>query len=98
MKDVLRVVDPPNTTKILSSSPTSNVHSSSLGDDPSRERISAFNRLKYFSRLIVTFSRLIVDLSATTLGFITSKVNKAKTSLPTSPHHRQRRSQLPVSE
>jgi len=25
-------------------------------------------------------------------------VNKAKTSLPTGPHHRQRRSLLPVSE
>jgi len=34
----------------------------------------------------------------TNFRFITSKVNKAKTSLPTVPHHRQRRSLLPVSE
>jgi len=36
-KDVLRVVDPPNSAKISSSSPTSVVHSSLPGDDPSRE-------------------------------------------------------------
>jgi len=29
---------------------------------------------------------------------MTSKVNKAKMSLPTGPHHQQRRSLLPVSE